>query len=175
MENTGMPLNAITHQHAHPREPWTDRHAAAGLPGFVILHRLWQSGTICLAGEEVVGVWLEPDGPQLRLSLALRLVFDHLGKYHWIAQSAAQIEAAMRADPFYARHAANSRTSRKLTRRMTRSGIKVYIARLRDGLQLAFDEAGVGLKADDVLVSERTFGNEVGYKLHAKVRWVHLP
>jgi hypothetical protein len=156
---------------------WTDRHHAAGLPGFAIVHRFWEEETICLAGEEIVGVWLELDGQeiQLRLPLALLLLFDHFGKHHWVAQSAAQIESAMRTDPFYLRHAAKSRTSRRLTRRMSRSAIKVYVARIREALQLAFDEAGVDLKSTDVLVSERTVSNAAMYRLHAKVRWIHVP
>jgi hypothetical protein len=159
------------------RETRTDHHHAAWSPGFVIVHRFWEHGSDCLAGEEIVGVWLDVDGQevQLRLPLALRLLFDHLGKHRWVAQSATQIEAAMRDDIFYVRHATNSRTSRKLTRRMSRSGIKVYVARIRQALQFAFDEGRVDLKATEVLVSERTVSNEVGYRLRGSVRWVHLP
>ena len=144
---------------------------------FVVVHRFWVEGTDCRAGEEIVGVWVEVDGQkiQLRLSLALRLLFDFLGRHRWLAQSARQIETAMHSDPFYVRHAANSYASRNLTRRMSRSGIKTYIARLREAIQWALDEAGIDLKASEVLVSERTAGNEVGYKLRRTVRWVHLP
>lgn len=155
-------------------ETQKSRHDAAGLPSFVVIHRFQKDG-ICLPGEEILGVWLEPDGPQLRLTMTLLLVFDHFGKHHWVAQSAAQVEASMRNDPFYVRHGANSRASTKLTRRISRSGIKTYVARIREAMQLAFDEAGVDLKAADVLVSERTVGNERRYRLHAKVRRVHLP
>ncbi len=151
-----------------------DSHSAS-LVTFVIVHRFWKDGSICLPGEEIVGAWLEPDGPQLRLTLTLLLVFDHFAKHHWVAESAAQIEASMRNDPFYVRHAANSRTSRKLTRRISRSGIKVYVGRIREAMQLAFNEAGVDLKATDVLISERTVSNEVRYRLRARVRVVHLP
>jgi hypothetical protein len=155
-------------------EARTDRHDAAGAPGFLIVHRFWRPGTVCLPGEEVVGAWLDPDGPQLRLPLALRLLFDHLAHHRWLAQSAAQIEAAMRNDAFFVRHAANSRVSHKMTRRMSRSGIKVYIARIREALQIAFDEAGIDLNATNILITERTVGGEVGYKLHARVRWAHI-
>jgi hypothetical protein len=151
------------------------RQDPAALPSFVIVHRFWEEGSVCLPGEEIFGVWFEPDGPQLRLTLTLLLVFDDFVKHHWVAQSAAQIEASMRNDPFYVRHAANSRTSTKLTRRISRSGIKTYVARIREAMQLAFDEAGVDLNAAEVLVSEPTVGNEVRYRLRAKVRVVHLP
>jgi hypothetical protein len=154
----------------------TPRHAASH-PSYAIVHRFWEEGTTCLAGEEAVAAWYEVGEwwVQLRLPLALLLLFDHLGKHRWVAQSAAQIESAMRHDPFYVRHAAKSRTSKKLTRRVSRAGIKVYVARIREALQLAFDEAGVDLKATDVLVSERTVSNVAMYRLHAKVRWIHLP
>src|ERR1700734_1558538 len=93
-----------------------DRHDAVAPVSFVILHRFRQAGSICLSGEEVVGVWLEhPGEAQLRLPLSLLLLFDHLGKHRWIAQTAAQIETAMRSDPFYVRHAANTRATKKLT------------------------------------------------------------
>lgn len=159
------------------RKTQTDRHEAAGAANFVIVHRFWEPGTDCLPGEEVLGVWFEPDGAELQLPLplALRLLFDHFGRHRWLAQSAQQIEAAMRCDPFYLRHAAKSRASKKLTRRMSRSAIKVYVARVREALQSVFDEAGVDLKANEVLVSERTVSSEVGYRLRANVRWVHLP
>ena len=45
--------------------------------------------------------------------------------------------------------------------------------RIRAALQLAFREAGLELDPQRVLVSERTVGNEVGYRLRATVEWVH--
>lgn len=155
----------------------TDNRDTTGVANFVIVHRFWKSETDCLAGEEVVGIWLEiaDREVQLPLPLALRLLFDHLARHRWLAESSAQIEASMRSDPFYLRHAANSHSSRKLTRRMSRSGIKVYITRIRQALQLAFDEAEIPLKPTDVLVSEQTVATEVRYRLRAKVRFVHIP
>jgi len=127
-----------------------------------------------MEAEEILGVWLESSEIQLRLPLTLRLVLDYLAKHRWVAQSAAQIEAGMRTDPFYLRHGKRSRSSKKMTRRISRSGIKTYVARIRAALQLAFDEAGIDLKVEDILISERTVSNEVGYRLRARVRFVHL-
>lgn len=142
---------------------------------FVVLHRFQCPGTNCLAGEEVTAVWFVHDDVsfQIRLSLALRLLFDHLGRYRWLAQSAAQIESSMRADPFYTRHAANARSEARQTRRIARSAVKTYIRRIRDALQSAFTQAGTMLKPEQVLVSEPMAGNEVGYRLRAVVRWIH--
>ena len=154
----------------------TERHDAASPISFVIVHRHRQRGGACLPGEEVIGVWLEQPGePQLRLSLSLLLLFDHLGKHRWISQTAAQIEATMRSDSFYLRHAANIRGTKKLVRRISRSAVKIYIARIRIAMQLAFAEAGVALNPAEILVSHSTVSNAVGYRLHARVRWIHLP
>jgi hypothetical protein len=144
-------------------------------PTFAIVHRFWKPETICMSGEEVFAAWLEIDGQevQLRLPLALRLLFNYLAT-HRLAQSASQIEAGMR-DPFYSRHAKNSGSSTNLTRRMARSSVKTYIARLRTALQIAFDEAGVALNSTEILVSQATVGLECGYQLRAAVRFVHLP
>ena len=146
------------------------------IPTFAIVHRFWKPETICMSGEEIFAASLEIDGQeiQLRLPLALRLLFNYLAT-HRIAQSASQIEAGMRGDPFYSRHARNSGSSKNLTRRIARSSVKTYIARLRTALQIAFDEAGVALRATEILISQTTVGPEHGYQLRAAVRFVHLP
>jgi hypothetical protein len=162
-----------------PEYPFVVEQSCPDSPQFLIVHRFWRGAEgDCLPGEEVAAILAQYNGcmRQLRLSLALRLLFDHLGRHRWIGQNAAQIEASMRASAFYVRHAANSNTSKKLTRRMNRSTIKVYVARIREALQLAFDEVGIRVQPTDILVSERSVGGgEVTYRLRAKVRWVHLP
>jgi hypothetical protein len=148
---------------------------AASGPHFIILHRLWERGSNCLPGEEIAGIWLVYRGRefQLRLSLALRLLFDHLARRRWLAQSASQIESAMKADAFYARHGTNVRTSTRQTRRITRSAIKTYIQRIRKALRSAFEEAGVQVDSANVLASRPTEGNEIAYQLRATIAWVH--
>ena len=152
----------------HP--PHEERH-------FLIAHRFWKPGTDCLPGEEVVAAWFvnQEWRYQLPLSLALRLVFDYLGRHRWLAQSASQIESGMRSNPFYLRHGANVRSLKTQTRQISRSAVKVYIVRLRAAMDSCYEAAGVNLNAADVLRSERTVGNEVGYRLKAVIHWVHVP
>lgn len=152
------------------------RLAASG-PELRILHRFHQTGTDCLPGEEVAGVWIRHrsrDYP-LALSLAPRLLLDYLARRRWLPQSASQIEAGMRRDNFSLRHGANARTSRKQTRRISRAAIKEYVKRIRQALRLAFAEAGLNLHPEEVLVSEETTGNEVRYRLKVTTDWMHVP
>ena len=111
---------------------------------------------------------------QLRLPLALRILFDYLARHHSFSQSAMQIEIGIRLDPFYARHGANAGASRKQTRTISHSAVKVYIQRLRQAFRLVFDEVRLDLDPSEVLLSESTVGNEVGYKLKATVTWSHI-
>ena len=45
--------------------------------------------------------------------------------------------------------------------------------RTREALGLVFQDAGVSLDPFEILHSEETLGNEVGYRLKARVEWVH--
>ena len=143
-------------------------------PCFTILHRNWMPGTVCCPGEQVALVELNhrADGIPLSLPLAERLQFDYLGRYR-LPQSAAQIEAGMRTDAFCVNHARNAGISSRQTRKFARSEIRVYIQRIRKALEDAFKEAGIKLDPADVLVSERTTGNEVSYRLKGSVEWIH--
>jgi hypothetical protein len=142
------------------------------LPHFVILHRYQTSGTDCTPGEEVAGVFLLTGGQaiQLPLSLALRLLFDHLAR-HRLAQSAAQIAAGIKRDTFIVRHAANSGILQ--SRRFSRSAVRVGIDRIHRALELTFAAAGVDLLADDVLRREPTVSTEVGWRLKAAITVRH--
>jgi hypothetical protein len=143
-------------------------------PCFSILHRYWVPGTICHPGEEVSLVVLDHSGSgtSLRLSLAERLLFDYLAHYR-LPQSAAQIEAGMRSNGFYVKHAQNVRTSCKQTRKFSRSEIRVYIRRIRDALRRALVEAQIHLDPAAILIGERTSGNEVVYRLRGSIELVH--
>lgn len=138
-------------------------------PHFRIYHRFRKSGTDCAPGEEIFAVCLVHRGREypLRLSLALRILFDYLACHSRFPQSAAQIEAGVRADHFSVRHAAAVMGSSAFTRRISRSCIKVYIERLRSALEDAFHEAVLQVDARTVLLSEETVMNEVGYRLRA--------
>lgn len=149
--------------------------AAAGHQ-FRILHRFREPGTACAAGEEVAVVELVYRGNTILipLSLTLRLVFDFLAHHYHFPQSAAQITAAMKADPFYQRHGANAATRVRLTRKISRSSIKVYVQRLRAALQQTFRNAHIQSDPSSVLISQETSSNEVGYQLRARFQWIHI-
>jgi hypothetical protein len=144
-------------------------------PHFRIYHRFRKPGTDCAPGEEILAVCLVHRGREhhLRLSLALRILFDYLARHSRLPQSATQIEAGIRADRFSAQHAATVMGSEKFTRSIPRSCVKVYIERLRSALEDAFHEAGFQMDARAVLLSQKTVMNEVAYRLKATFDWVH--
>src|ERR1035441_2466704 len=145
-------------------------------PHFRIYHRFRKPGTDCAPGEEILAVCLVHRGREyyLRLSLALRILFDFLARHSRFPQSARQIELGIRADDFYERHAVNATRRKPLTRKIPRSAVRVYVARLRRALSLAFKEAGLRIDASSVLVSRQTVGNELGYQLKANCDWLHI-
>jgi hypothetical protein len=152
------------------------KHLRSRGPHFRILHRFRIPGTECLSGEEVAGVYVVHRGREfvVPLSVTLRLVFDFLAKHTRLPQSASQIEAAFRADPFYTRHGANATRDRALRRRITRSAVKVYVQRIRGALSAAFHEASLPMDPRAVLLSQATAMNEVGYRLRGTFQWIHI-
>jgi hypothetical protein len=139
------------------------------------VHRFREPGTLCASGEEIAVVGLAHRGQlhPLRLSLALRMIIDYLAKHCHFPQSASQIEAGIRADPFYMKHGTNAMFHNGLKRRISRSAIKEYVKRLRLGLELSFKKARLKLNPRQVIVSEPTVMNEVGYRLKATIEWFH--
>lgn len=145
-------------------------------PNFTILHRFRVPGTVgCAPGEEValISIVHRSRNIPLPLSLGLRIFFDHLARRR-LAQSAAQIEASIRNDPFYVCHGANANTRHKQTRGVSRSSVKTYVARLREALARAFRVAGIAVDPCTILVSEETVSNSVTYRLRGSFRWVHI-
>lgn len=145
-------------------------------PHFRILHRFRAPGTDCAPGEEVAGVYLVHRGREyfLKLPLALRLLFDYLARHTHLPQSATQIEAGIRAERFYAEHAAAVMGAEKFTRSIPRSYIRVYMERLRLALAEVFRKAGLRIDVHAVLMSQETVMNEVGYQLKASFEWPHI-
>ena len=150
---------------------------SASGPHFRIIHRFHRPGTECALGEEIFAVYLIFRGREysIRLSLALRIIFDYMARHPHFSQSASQIEAGLRADRFYVQHSASTMGREKFTRRITRSYVRVYIERMRSALESAFTEAGLLIGVKDVLISQATVMNEVGYRLKATFEWIHTP
>jgi hypothetical protein len=152
------------------------RQLGASGPHFRIVHRFREPGRDCGPGEEVAAVFLNHRALEIvvPLPLTLRLLFDFLAGYSHLPQSAAQISGAMHADPFYQKHGAYVRTGATLTRKISRSSVKEFIKRIRQALEQTFREANLAVDPRTVVVSERTVGNEVGYRLRATVEWIHV-
>jgi hypothetical protein len=147
---------------------------AAG-PHLKILHRWHEAGTDCAPGEETALIWFVYRAREfvVPLPLAERLLVDYWAHCR-LPQTASQIEAGFRADPYCSRHGANARTLRKQTRNIGRTSVRVYVERIREALQIAFTEAGVNLDPYQVLASKRTTGNQILYQLKAYVDWIHM-
>lgn len=141
-----------------------------------ILHRFKKEGTLfCSPGEEIWAlILLTSQGREihLRLSLALRILADYLARTRHIPQSATQIAAGLRQSPFHLKHGRRGGVSQR--RKISRSHIRVYIRRLRQALEIAFQEAGLPLDPNRVLVSLPTTGTEVLYQLKAAIEWTHV-
>lgn len=151
------------------------RLRAAG-PHFRIVHRFRKPGSDCLPGEEIFAAFLIWRGHeyQLRLSAALLVFVDFLAHHTRIAQSAKQIELGIRADDFYRKHARNANGRFAIAKRIPRSAVREYVKRLHRALTGVFQEAGLLIDPDKVLVVERTVSNEVGYRFRATFLWTHI-
>jgi hypothetical protein len=144
-------------------------HLASRGPEFVIFHRR-NGGVECedcccvVDEEEVVSAVLRHGVKEcpLPLSPSCLLVFDVLAASR-LARNAKQIAIG-------ARHQALSRAPSFQAR-----SVKVFIQRIRERMQIAFDEAGLKLESRDVLRSEHVDGREVVYRLVSTRRWIHIP
>lgn len=151
------------------------RHLRSVGPHFRIVHRFRMPQSTCGAGEEISACFLLNQGREydLRLSLALLIVFDYLA-HSRLAQSARQIELGIRASDFYIRHAENATGGAALTRKISRSAVKEYIRRLHHALALVFQEAGLTIDPSKVLIVQETVGNEVRFLLKATFSYTHI-
>jgi hypothetical protein len=147
---------------------------AAG-PPLTICHRFQPPYTTgCTPGEEIYFISLDAAGGiTIKLSTATKIIIDYLARNR-VPQNASQIEAGIRADPFYRKHGHNGTTSKIQTRKICRSLVRVYVERFRKALGTAFADAGIALDPRSVLISEPTDGNEVLYRLKASIRWRHI-
>lgn len=141
---------------------------------FRILHRFRKAGSICLPGEEITAVYLLHREREvlLPLSLALRLLFDYLGHHRHLPQNAAQIAAGIKASAFYRNHGMNAGLPTR--RKISRSAVKEYVKRIRKALNIALRRRTQPVDASRLLISAKTVGNEVQYRLCAPVEWKHV-
>jgi hypothetical protein len=143
---------------------------------FRIAHRFQIRGVDCAPGEEIAAVHLMYRSREfpLRLRGTLILLFDYLARHSHLPQTASQITAGMRADPFYQRHAANAVSYVPQPRKISRSSVKVYIERLRAALAQTLRDAQIPLDPYAVIASEETVSNQVGYRTRATFEWLHI-
>jgi hypothetical protein len=143
-------------------------HLASRGPEFIIYHRrnggVAREDCCCVATEEELVSTVLRHGVKERplpLSPSSLLVFDVLA-----ASRLARIAKQIAID---ARH----RTSNRAPSFQARS-VKVLIQRIRERMQIAFDEVGLKLESRDVLRSEYLDGRAVIYRLVATRRWIHF-
>ncbi len=131
-------------------------------------------GADCTPGEEIFAVSLVHRGHEyhLRLSLALRILVDYLARHSRVPQSARQIELGIRASDFYKRHAANA-SGRTVTRHSAII-VKVYVSRLHRAFSVVFRDAAIGIDLGNVLIRQKTAGNQVDIDCRASCNWVHV-
>lgn len=109
----------------------------------------------------------------LPLSFSPGLLLAYLCRTRHIPQCASQIAISIRDADCHHNHSGYSHAP--MRRRISRSSIKTYIARIRKALDYAIKRLGAPLKSNQVLVSEEEIGsNRVLYRLRATVEWVHL-
>jgi hypothetical protein len=91
-------------------------------PHLRIVHRFREPGMLCAPGEEIVVAYFVHRGQlyPIPLSLTMRMLIDYLARHSYLPQSASQIEAGMRADPFYMKHGVNAFPQNGLRRRISR-------------------------------------------------------
>jgi hypothetical protein len=150
------------------------REIEATGPRFRIVHRFRRAGVHCQAGEEVTAIYLLHKESEilLRLPLALRLIVEYLARWRHLPQSASQIAAGMRSWEFGRKHGMNVGIPSR--RKISRSGVKEYVKRIRRALSFALEDASLGISAVRVLQSVTTVGNEIQYKLCAQIEWQHI-
>lgn len=143
-------------------------------PRFEIIHTFSRFGW-CAPGEEISAVLLSHGGSffQLPLGLAQRFVFDFLAQRR-IAVDSLQVVSGLAGNWFYREHASN--TGQRQLKKIRRPTVKVIIQRIREAMASTFADAQLEFRPYDVLRSCYADGSKrVLYKLHADVRWRHVP
>lgn len=138
-------------------------------PHFRIIHRSEHRSDSNYSYQEAVAVFLVCGDRffQVMLGSVLVRLFDYMARHNRLAQTARQIENGTRVDPLFRAH------RRTKPRNCTpRRYVRVYVDRIRVALDLVFQECGLGIRPESVLISEDTVMNEVGYRLRASFEWL---
>jgi hypothetical protein len=141
-----------------------------------LTHRFWQPETICTPGEAIANIEFlhYSRAYSLRVSTCLMLLFDYMARKRHTSESVSLIAAGLGVDPFTQEHGQHANAHKAFGKHFSRTGVKQQIKRLRDAMGKTFDEAGLNLDPERVLVSEATETNEVRYRLKISVEWQHL-
>ena len=147
-------------------------------PCFVVVHGHHQAVKGCLPGEtiEQVSIAVRSELIQLRLSPKGIVIANVFAQQKPMGLTAAHIEQIIASDSFYLRLGANASSSfPKPATRVTRRTIKVYIERLRRQIGKALKKAGLDIRPEEVLVSERTdLLNVMTYRITIPCKFVHV-
>jgi hypothetical protein len=150
---------------------------AAAIPRLIVVHGHHQPEMNCLPGETVeqISLSVRSNIIPLRLSPTGLVIGDVLARKRPMPLSASHIERILSSDPFCVRLGANAVPAPRLTIRLTRKTIKVYIGRLRQQLGKALKEAGLAMRPEEVLVSEDTdLLNVTAYRIAIPCEFVHI-
>jgi hypothetical protein len=128
----------------------------------------------CTVDEEILAAYVLHRGHshQLHCSPSELLLLDYLGRHRHCMQSAPQIAAGIQGSEFYRSDRMKSSVGKR-AQHVSRSCVRVHIARLRQALARASIELGFRVEPTGVIVSQPTLTNVVLYRLRAEVEWIH--
>jgi hypothetical protein len=144
---------------------------------FEIIHDYTENPGECRPGEEPVasimtchlGSYWIPWSPTHLLT------FDFLCRHRRIPLDAWSIAAKMQLDPFVLQNAANAPGNIPRPARMSRTGVRQQIKRMRDVLANLISEESLDLDAWDIIRSIESSTRTVRYFIDAELSWRHWP
>jgi hypothetical protein len=141
----------------------------------IVTHLDHVPGTVCSAGETIGDIALGgfPEPIPLGLSHISHFLLDCFCRYR-MPLTASRVEEIMSTDPFYTNYAANRLGHNEAIARPDRNTIRVYIWRIRRQLDKVFQQLGLSLDPETILISEVTDTNVFVYRLKATVEFLHI-
>ena len=139
-------------------------------PHFRIIHRSEHRSDSNYSYQEAVAVFLVCGDRffQVMLGSVLVRLFDYMARHNRLAQTAEADRKRHSGGPPFRAH----RRTKPRNCRTPRRYVRVYVDRIRVALDLVFQECGLGIRPESVLISEDTVMNEVGYRLRASFEWL---